>query len=44
MKKIDETKTQYDSVMEFAVLGEDDEEINLNTLIATKIDKTRGEE
>jgi len=36
MKEISKTKTQYDSLMEFAILGKDDELLNTKTLIATK--------
>lgn len=35
MKKLNTTQTQYESVMEFALFGNDDEEIALKTLIAT---------
>ena len=35
MEKLNENETKYDSIMEFAVLGKDDEMINPSTLIAT---------
>lgn len=35
-KKIDENHTKYNSLMDFAVLGKNDEEICLRTLIANK--------
>jgi len=36
MKKLNDKQTQYDSIVEFGILGKDDETINISTLIATK--------
>jgi len=37
MNKISKTKTKYDSVMEFALFGKDNEEIDFKTMIATPV-------
>uniref|UniRef100_A0A6H1ZGT4 Uncharacterized protein n=1 Tax=viral metagenome TaxID=1070528 RepID=A0A6H1ZGT4_9ZZZZ len=41
MKKLDNKRTKYRSLMDFAVLGRADEEIDLKTLIAVRKQKKK---
>lgn len=41
MEKLNAKEIKYDSIMEFAILGKDDEMINPSTLIATKKKKKK---